>query len=267
MPSHALHARWSRRICGVSLREVDRLIDRGPLPRRRRLSTREVVERYVRGLTYGGWVNVEIPSGAHDSSRMNCKDFMGLAERVYSEAGEEGLCVLILHHYLDKIPKLLRGLSRKILDQRYKLERCGWSARWCIVETLRGLLELEASVLFLLRFWDRLVSAECPECEVYRIIEEVGSRLPLGGLSRETRRRKRKVVEAVARTCAELDESRLPLIPVLRRVERRVRASLSGSLEEVVCDVIEDDARLCEWSGVATISELLGCPCAKGGLA
>ncbi len=250
MPSHALHARWAQAICGVSLGWVDELVDSGPLPRRKEKSVEEIVERYAKGVMYGGWVNVEIERGVHDSSRLDCAEFMQLAERVYSEIGETGLCNLILHHYLDKIPKILRGLSFKI--------RWRDVSRTNVLEAIRLLLELETSVLFIIRHWDRIMESSSPEIEIDSIIYEIAKHIPFGGLTRETRRRKKNVALRVLVSCKDAD-AHDELLQMLKYMEKRVREKISLHLRDIVCDVILDDPKLQQWEGIAKISEALEC--------
>ncbi len=250
MPSHALHARWTQAICGASLGWVDELVDSGSLPRKKEKSVEEIVERYAKGIMYGGWVNVEIERGVHDSSRLDCAEFMQLAERVYSETSETGLCNLILHHYLDKIPKILRGLSFKI--RWYGVSRTN------VIDAIRLLLELEASVLFIIRHWDRITRSSFPEVEIDHIIHETAKHIPFGGLTRETRRRKKNVVLRVLVSCKDVD-FRGELLQALKHMEKRVREKISLHLRDIVCDVILDDPRLQQWEGIAKISEVLEC--------
>ncbi|MEM1608999.1 MAG: hypothetical protein QXG81_07000, partial [Ignisphaera sp.] len=76
MPSHELHARWAKMVCGASFDWIDKLVDSGPMPKKRTKSVEEIVERYERGLMCGAVANIDIERGVHDSSRLDCSEFM-----------------------------------------------------------------------------------------------------------------------------------------------------------------------------------------------
>ncbi|MEM1608487.1 MAG: hypothetical protein QXG81_04355, partial [Ignisphaera sp.] len=172
-----------------------------------------------------------------------------LAEEVYSKAGEAGLCNLILHHYLDKIPKILRGLSWKIV--RREMNRAD------LVELIRASLEMEASVLFLIRYWDKIAGSLSPDIEVDKIIRDMAKRIP-GRLTRNTIRRKGNVVIRIMMSCHDLDSN---LIDVLRRTEEKVRKSIETYLRDIVCDIISESPGLMQWGAVAMakVSKILEC--------
>ena len=216
------HCRFEELICGACLLDVDRLIDSGWRPVKPKLNP---AERYARGLIYGAAINVDVPTvGSHDDVKLNFTAFLSVARRVYEAYGDRGLCVLALHIYLDKASSIINGVLRMLYD-KYG----GLPSRDEFLDKVYRHLGCEVSCLLVARFWDVIRRARTSQEVIDYVLKRHGVTL-----ARETRRRKRAMLEAILSTITSLEDDE-ELIHRVGRVAENVYQNLKPHLRDIVC--------------------------------
>jgi len=99
MPIHQVHRIVGERICGFSDRLIDDLADGIISVEELNSPTRSIVELDL----------LEATKSNHDVGRISCSELLLQAEALYSRFRDKGVCYYILHHYLDKFPKVFAG--------------------------------------------------------------------------------------------------------------------------------------------------------------
>ena len=241
VPSQYLHRKIGELVCGKYFKSLDMLIDSKPRIKREGIASGEDrALRYARGIAFGGSANVEILCEAHDSSRVNCKEFVEQIKNVYNAYGYEGVCYYILHHYLDKVMSILRGMDSKL--QRVIIH--GEADIGKIRDLFRVLLNMEASVLFIFRHWNRIrENLENASILIDNILKSYSLKAPYGKLTRNTLRRKRNLIIAILESCRDVWDELDEVARIVNRVQHHVMEWICMNFDIVVCEILRDRFR------------------------
>jgi hypothetical protein len=220
VPSHRVHAIVGEFICGVTLGDVDRLVD---------------LDR------------------EHDLSGVSCRELLSQASLVYERHGARGLCYLVTHHYIDKLASVMRGRVVKLfIEKRFSLGD--------LVEEVKSGLEDEVSVLALLtRHLDLKrpdLKTLLQQYLYYRdlklednatIVARYFTRMlgvDYSGYSRRTANKKARMLTKIALECVEaLENTSGQLVDLLVEESSRARWRIIGNVEKVICTILTVDSQ------------------------
>ena len=225
MPSHRVHRIIGERICEYSNPVIDELIDGY-------IGIEELNETVESSRTlhldlFGGSRQEE----KHDAARTSCSDLLKQVEAVYSRFGDKGLCYYILHHYLDKLPNILRGQ----LLHRLGLSHCN-DPELIISEFLPRLevymeegYEAEVSVFSVL---ETIVEKDAKDYDsLYKHLSR-----ELDNYYRKTRSRKRGLFREIWSDCMNsLLPERMQLAKLIVLKSREVRRDVVQYAKWIIC--------------------------------
>lgn len=248
MPSHAVHRLVGLRVCGFYSESIDRLVDKPTLTARATLRCGASPFSYVRA------------ESGHDLSRYCCAALFELSEEILRTYGEKGLCYLILHHYLDKLSSVVRGSILRMYGDIFltvSLETLEADVPK-LMDYVREGLRLEVSSLKALELVLGGMDVDTFRALWARELRE---------LSRNTRRRKLRLLEELYSECSMSVAGREELARRIVSLSSEVRNSILYYARSILCLLLWYDPRLAErWFGEGfgkrlreAVTRTLGC--------
>jgi hypothetical protein len=217
IPSHRVHEIVGRLICGFSDRAIDRIIDN---------------------------------SYNHDRSRIKCRELFNLASFVLEAYGWNGICYLVLHHYLDKLVSILKGRYIRLLLKR------DFSRKSIVSEIRSGFMDEISAFSFLTRYRYYTDNPLLVRFHYRYMFREKG-------YSKDAARRKANMLSDIAIECKEvLDEMRNVMmkdweqgrrLAILEKIiidnVNHVTSEIFFNIEKILCIILTEERH--EWENRA----------------
>jgi hypothetical protein len=167
----------------------------------------------------------------HDLSRINCRELLKLASIVSGIYGDDGLCYFILHHYLDKIVSIMKGRFVRLFVERRLTSKD-------LVNEIRSGLDDEVSIFSVIRSY--LYSM--PD---YYMTRSLRYHMLEKGYSKQTARRKAKMIFEIASECREtLNETsrdweqNVKMLNLLEKIRDKiylVHVRMKMNMNQIIC--------------------------------
>jgi len=229
MPVHRVHRIIGERICEYSNPVIDELIDGY-------ISIEKLNETVESSRTlYLDLFGESHQGEKHDAARTSCSDLFKQVEAIHSRFGDKGLCYYILHHYLDKLPNILRG------QLLHRLGHSHCNDPELIISEFLPRLEI---------YMKEGYEAEVSVFSVLETIVEKGAKdydslykhLPreLDNYYRNTRHRKRRLFREIWSDCMNsLSPERMQLAKLIVLKSREVRRSIAQNAKWIICTLMK----------------------------
>gem|GEM_PF-3445252 len=167
----------------------------------------------------------------HDLSRISCRELLKLASIVSGIYGDDGLCYFVLHHYLDKIVSIMKGRFVRLFVKRRLTPKD-------LINEIRSGLDDEVSVFSVIRRY--LYSM--PD---YYMTMSLRYHMMEKGYSKQTARRKAKMIFEIASECREtLNEAsrdwekNVEMLNLLEKIRNKIYfviTRIESNMNQIIC--------------------------------